>query len=85
MSPTPSFILYPEISVIPEVDSVDVGDEASIWVAVVITGVLRKTTDCGRISDTLLTPENSGTSQDGMKSGEQGTTIFSLIVTDIAL
>jgi hypothetical protein len=68
MSPTPSFILYPEISVFPEVDSVDVGDEASIWVAVVITGVLRKTIECQRIPD--LAGERSGMSSSGMKSGE---------------
>jgi hypothetical protein len=71
ISSTPSFILYPEITVIPEVDSVDVGDEASIWVAVVITGVLRKTTECDRVPDTLLTLESSGMSHDGMKLGEQ--------------
>ena len=68
----PSFILYPDISVIPEVNSVDVRDGASIWVAVVITGVLRKTTDCDRIPDTLLTAETSDMIQDGMKSGKRG-------------
>ena len=67
ISSAPSFILYPEIIVIPEVDSIDIDDEASIWVAVVITGVLRKTTRCDRVPNT----ESSGISQDEINPGEQ--------------
>lgn len=71
LSPTPSFILYPEITVIPEVDSVDASDEASIWVAVVVTGVLQKTADCGGMPDTLLASKNSSMSQDEMTPSKQ--------------
>jgi len=77
MSPIPSLILYPEITVIPEVDSVDVGDEASIWVAVVITGVLRETIECQRIPD--LAGERSGMCSSGMKLGEQSEPKSSLL------
>lgn len=69
--PTLSFILYPEITVIPEIDTVDFGDEVSLWVAVVVTGVLRKTTDCDMTSDTPLTLQSSSTSQDTISSGKQ--------------
>lgn len=69
--PTPSFILYPEITVIPEIDTVDFGDEVSLWVAVMVTGVLRKTADCDVIPDTLLTSQSSDTNQDKIASGER--------------
>jgi hypothetical protein len=68
MSPTPSFILYPEISVFPEVDSVDIGEEASIWVAVVMTGVLRRTIERQRIPN--LTGEGCSRSPIVTKAGE---------------
>lgn len=64
-------ILYPEITVIPEVDTVDFGNEVSVWVAVVVTGVLRKTVDCDMITDTLSTPKDSSTSEDEIMSGMQ--------------
>lgn len=83
VSSTP-FILYPEITVVPEVDSIDLGDEASIWVAVVITGGLRKTTGYNRVPSTLLTPESCGTSQDRIKLGEQAVP-QSLVFTGIDL
>lgn len=59
---TPSFILYPEISVVPEVASVDTSDEASIWVSVVVTAVLQRTGGYSRTLDTPA-PENGHISQ----------------------
>lgn len=69
-SPIPPVILYPEIAVIPEVDSVEANNEASIWVAVVVTGVLRSTGGPRRIPDKPLSLENSSTCQDGMTLGQ---------------
>jgi hypothetical protein len=56
---TPSFILYPEITIVPEVKSVDSGDEESIWVAVLVTGVLQPIRDPPSKSDSLLALEKS--------------------------
>jgi hypothetical protein len=69
--PSISFILYPEITVIPEIDTVDFGVEISLWVAVVVTGVLRKTTDYDQIADTPLTSQTSCISQDNATSGRE--------------
>lgn len=47
---TDPFILYPEITVVPEVNSVDASDGHSIWVAIIVTGVLQRiaeNTSCG--------------------------------------
>jgi len=41
----PSFMLYPEITVVPEVDSVDARDESSVWVAVMVIGTLKRVGD----------------------------------------
>jgi hypothetical protein len=39
---SPSFVLYPEITIVPEVRSVDARGESSLWVAVIVTGTLRE-------------------------------------------
>jgi hypothetical protein len=69
--PAQSFVLYPEITVIPEIDTVDFGNEVSFWVAILVTGVLRETTNCDMIPESLLTSQSSSTSQDMISTGKQ--------------
>jgi hypothetical protein len=61
-------VLFPEIRITPEVESVDASRGCSLWVAVTITGVLHNTArstrrpdsrTCSRISDFSQTPGNS--------------------------
>jgi hypothetical protein len=66
---TSPFILYPEIIIVPEVGSVDVCDEASIWVAVVVTGALHNTGGNSGTPDALFALDSGGIRQDGMTSG----------------
>jgi hypothetical protein len=63
----PSFILYPDLRVVPEVDSVDASGEGSIWVAVLISGILRRAVDYASNSDTVST---NGFSECGTDIGQ---------------
>jgi hypothetical protein len=66
-----SFILYPGIAVVPEVGSVDIGHESSIWAAVVVTGVLQRTGGHSRIPHAALAPEIGCMSDDGKPTGKK--------------
>jgi hypothetical protein len=68
----PSYILYPEITIIPEVSLVDVAAEVSFWVAVTVTGALRATNP----SFDQDSDQRSSGSQATSLSGEQNYLLF---------
>lgn len=43
-----AWMLFPEISIIPEIDYLDVCSEGSFWAAVLVTGALKRTGDCDK-------------------------------------
>jgi hypothetical protein len=66
----PSYILYPEITIIPEASLVDVAKEVSFWVAVTVTGALRATNPSLDQDSDQQSSRSSG-SQATSLSGEQ--------------